>query len=250
MNLTLQNIHKSFKNNAILKGVSLTTQSGDVIALLGSSGSGKSTLLRCINLLTTPDEGCIQWGDQTLTFREGRLPLNPKDLAAWRCHIGMVFQQFNLWSHLTLLQNLIEAPMHVLRQSREHAIEKAMVLLDKVGLRDRANHYPDQLSGGQQQRGAIARALMMEPELMLFDEPTSALDPESVRDVLAVIKQLAADGMTMLIATHEMSFAKRVASRVVFLHQGVILEEGSADTIFNAPKTDRLRQFLEAQNEG
>lgn len=250
MNLTLNNIHKSFKNNQILKGVSLTTQTGEVIALLGSSGSGKSTLLRCINLLTTPDEGSIQWGDQTLTFHQGRLPLDPKALAAWRCHIGMVFQQFNLWSHLTLLQNLIEAPMHVLRQTRAHAIEKAMVLLDKVGLKDRANHYPDQLSGGQQQRGAIARALMMEPQLMLFDEPTSALDPESVRDVLAVIKQLAADGMTMLIATHEMSFARRVASRVVFLHQGVILEEGSTESIFNTPKTDRLRQFLEAQNEG
>ncbi len=248
--LVLHNIHKSFKNNKILNGVSLTAEQGQVIALLGSSGSGKSTLLRCINLLTVPDEGDIHWNGQALKFQHGKHPLSARDLAAWRCKIGMVFQQFNLWSHLTLLQNLIEAPVHVLNQPRAAAIEKATHLLEKVGLKDRANHYPDQLSGGQQQRGAIARALMMEPELMLFDEPTSALDPESVRDVMKVIKQLAQDGMTMLIATHEMSFAKRVANRVIFLHQGVIAEEGSSEAIFAAPQTERLRQFLEAQNEG
>lgn len=248
--LILQNIHKSFKNNKILNGVSLTAEQGQVIALLGSSGSGKSTLLRCINLLTLPDEGEVHWNGQTLQFQRGKQPLSAPDLAAWRCKIGMVFQQFNLWSHLSLLQNLIEAPVHVLNQPRAAATEKAMQLLEKVGLKDRANHYPDQLSGGQQQRGAIARALMMEPELMLFDEPTSALDPESVRDVMKVIKQLAQDGMTMLIATHEMSFAKRVANRVIFLHQGVIAEEGFSDAIFAAPQTERLRQFLEAQNEG
>lgn len=247
MPLILKNIHKSFKNNKILNGVSLTAGEGEVIALLGSSGSGKSTLLRCVNLLTVPDEGVIELGDQTLTFAGGRLPLTPPQLAKWRTNIGMVFQQFNLWSHLSLLQNLIEAPMHVLKQPREQAIARAMVLLDKVGLKDRVNHYPDQLSGGQQQRGAIARALMMEPDIMLFDEPTSALDPESVRDVLGVIKQLAQDGMSMIVATHEMSFAERVASRVIFLHQGVIAEEGSVDTIFKSPKTERLRLFLEAQ---
>lgn len=247
MPLILKNIHKSFKNNKILNGVSLTAGEGEVIALLGSSGSGKSTLLRCVNLLTVPDEGVIQLGDQTLVFEGGRLPLSPPELAKWRTNIGMVFQQFNLWSHLSLLQNLIEAPMHVLKQSREEAVARAMVLLDKVGLKDRVYHYPDQLSGGQQQRGAIARALMMEPDIMLFDEPTSALDPESVRDVLGVIKQLAQDGMSMIVATHEMSFAERVASRVIFLHQGVIAEEGSVDTIFKSPKTERLRLFLEAQ---
>lgn len=247
MPLILKNIHKSFKNNKILNGVSLSAGEGEVIALLGSSGSGKSTLLRCLNLLTVPDEGVIQLGDQTLTFEGGRLPLTPPQLAKWRTNIGMVFQQFNLWSHLSLLQNLIEAPMHVLKQPRDQAIARAMVLLEKVGLKDRVNHYPDQLSGGQQQRGAIARALMMEPDIMLFDEPTSALDPESVRDVLGVIKQLAQDGMSMIVATHEMSFAERVASRVIFLHQGVIAEEGSVDTIFKSPKTERLRLFLEAQ---
>lgn len=247
MPLILENIHKSFKSNKILNGISLTAAEGEVIALLGSSGSGKSTLLRCVNLLTVPDDGSIQLGEQRLDFHHGRLPLSSAQLAHWRTKIGMVFQQFNLWSHLSLLQNLIEAPMHVLKQPREQAIEKAMGLLEKVGLEDRVHHYPDQLSGGQQQRGAIARALMMEPEIMLFDEPTSALDPESVRDVLGVIKQLAQDGMTMIVATHEMSFAERVASRVIFLHQGVIAEEGSVDTIFKSPKTDRLRHFLEAQ---
>lgn len=247
MSLVLENIHKSFKHNKILNGISLTAQPGEVISLLGSSGSGKSTLLRCINLLTLPDEGRITLDAKTLHFGQGQPPLTPAALASWRTQIGMVFQQFNLWSHLTLLQNLIEAPMHVLKQPREKAIEKAMSLLKKVGLEARIHHYPDQLSGGQQQRGAIARALMMEPNIMLFDEPTSALDPESVRDVLGIVKQLAQEGMTMIVATHEMSFAERVADRVIFLHEGVIAEEGNVDTIFKSPKTDRLRQFLEAQ---
>lgn len=249
MPLILENIHKSFKNNKILDGISLRAHPGEVIVLLGSSGSGKSTLLRCINLLTVPDEGVITLENQTLTFKDGLMPLSPSALARWRTHIGMVFQQFNLWSHLTLLQNLIEAPIHVLKQPRDAAIEKAMHLLKKVGLTDRVHHYPDQLSGGQQQRGAIARALMMEPKIMLFDEPTSALDPESVRDVLGVIKQLAQEGMGMIVATHEMSFAERAADRVIFLHQGVVAEEGLAKTIFNSPQTDRLRQFLAAQQE-
>lgn len=245
--IQLENIYKSYHQQPILNGVSFSANKGDVIALMGSSGSGKSTLLRCINLLTIPDSGVITIDQQVITFQpHTKLNLSQKEIAALRCKVGMVFQQFNLWSHMTVLQNLIEAPVHVLKQSKEASIEEAKKLLEKVGLTDRAHHYPSQLSGGQQQRAAIARALMMQPDIMLFDEPTSALDPEMVGEVLTVMQQLAAEGMTMLVATHELNFAKRVANQSIFLEGGKITEQGETAAMFSQPKTERFQQFLDA----
>ena len=244
--IQVHNIHKSFKNNDILKGVSFSAEKGDVIALMGSSGSGKSTLLRCINLLTVPDVGSIQLDQQVMTFPSQKAALSPKQITQLRTKVGMVFQQFNLWAHMTLLENLIAAPLHVLKQNKAATIAEAKTLLAKVGLADKLDRYPSQLSGGQQQRAAIARALMMKPEVMLFDEPTSALDPEMVGEVLQVMQQLANDGMTMLVATHELGFAKQVANKAIFLHEGKIVEEGDTHTVFNHPKTERFQQFLAA----
>lgn len=245
--LKLQDLHKSFHDHAVLQGVSFSAKQGDVIALMGSSGSGKSTLLRCVNLLTVPDHGTVQIDDKIIHFPSaGKLPLSNKEIVQLRMRVGMVFQQFNLWAHMTILENLIEAPVHVLKQNKKAAIEQAELLLKKVGLIDKKDRYPSQISGGQQQRAAIARALMMKPEIMLFDEPTSALDPEMVGEVLNVMQGLAAEGMTMLVATHELGFARRVATQAIFLEGGKILEQGETAAMFSHPQTDRFRQFLEA----
>ncbi|SEA46386.1 amino acid ABC transporter ATP-binding protein [Rubrimonas cliftonensis] len=240
--LSVRNIRKRFGLVEVLKGVSLEAARGEVIALIGASGSGKSTLLRCINLLETPEAGEVSVGGERVALGAGR-----RDAAALRrlrARVGFVFQSFNLWSHMTVLENLVEAPVHVLGLSAAAATQRAEALLARVGLPDKAHAYPIQLSGGQQQRVAIARALAMEPDVLLFDEPTSALDPELVGEVLGVMRDLAAEGRTMLIVTHEMGFCREVASRVVFLHQGVVEEEGPPATLFGAPKSERLRQFL------
>lgn len=245
--LDLQDIHKNFGSLEVLKGVSLTAHDGDVISILGSSGSGKSTFLRCINLLEKPSQGRIFVGDDELllTPKKGELVAkNPKQLEKLRSKIGFVFQNFNLWPHKTILQNIIEAPTQVLKIPKAEAIAQAERLLAKVGLSDKKDAYPDNLSGGQRQRVAIARALAMNPQVILFDEPTSALDPELVNEVLAVIKELADEGRTMLIVTHDMRFAKEVSNTVVFLHQGRIEEMGSPSDVFDNPKSERVREFM------
>jgi len=245
--LSIENLCKSFNNNNIFQNITFTAKKGDVIALMGSSGAGKSTLLRCINLLTVPDAGCIQIDNQIMRFaKTNKTSLPNKEIIALRKKVGMVFQQFNLWSHMTVLHNLIEAPIYVLKQNKKETIERAFQLLLKVGLADKATYYPSQLSGGQQQRAAIARALMMQPEIMLFDEPTSALDPEMVGEVLSVMQQLATEGMTMLVATHELGFARRVANQSIFLDGGKIIEQGETAAMFSHPTSIRFRRFLEA----
>jgi ABC-type histidine transport system ATPase subunit len=247
LKLQIKNIHKSFKNNEILKGVSFNAAKGDVIALMGSSGSGKSTLLRCVNLLTIPDAGLIQVDRQIMQFNKNdKMSITNRQIVELRKRVGMVFQQFNLWTHMTVLENLIEAPIHVLKKNKQETINEANELLNKVGLNDKRHHYPVQLSGGQQQRAAIARSLMMKPEIMLFDEPTSALDPEMVGEVLLVMQELAQEGMTMLVATHELGFARRVASRSIFLDKGKIEEQGDTNLMFSDPKSERFRRFLAA----
>jgi len=245
--ISVQDLHKSFGEQRILSGVSFTANTGDVVALMGSSGSGKSTLLRCINLLTPPDVGVIKIDHQVLEFGpQTSKTLTQKEITQLRIKIGMVFQQFNLWAHKTVIENLIEAPTQVLKQPEALALQQAKALLEKVGLQNKQHQYPGQLSGGQQQRAAIARALMMKPEIMLFDEPTSSLDPEMVGEVLSVMQSLAADGMTMLVATHELGFARNVATQAIFLDQGVIIEHGSAREMFSQPKTERFKRFIEA----
>lgn len=245
--ISVQGLCKSFEQDSVLQGVSFHANKRDVIALMGNSGSGKSTLLRCINLLTIPDNGTIQVDHQVLTFPEHHHhQTSQKEIINLRIKIGIVFQQFNLWAHKTVLENLITAPIYVLKKKKEDAVTQATALLEKVGLGDRQSQYPLQLSGGQQQRAAIARALMMEPEIMLFDEPTSALDPEMVSEVLNVIQSLAAEGMTMIISTHELGFARNVASKAIFLDQGVIAEQGNTKEMFAHPKTDRFEKFLKA----
>ncbi|ALG69109.1 ABC transporter ATP-binding protein [Beggiatoa leptomitoformis] len=246
--LVIDNLHKQFGSLEVLKGVSLTAQKGDVISMIGSSGSGKSTFLRCINLLEIPNQGTISVNGETLAMtqqRDGSLkPSSPKQVERIRSRLSMVFQSFNLWSHLTVLENIIEAPIHVLRIPRKEAIERAEYLLKKVGIYERKHYYPINMSGGQQQRAAIARALAMNPDVMLFDEPTSALDPELVGDVLKVMTDLATEGRTMIVVTHEMGFAREVSSKVLFLHQGVIEEQGTPQAVFYAPTSERCRQFL------
>jgi len=246
--LAVEDIHKSFGPLEVLKGVSLSAAEGDVIALIGASGSGKSTLLRCINLLEVPDSGRIRLRGELLEMVRDRLgrsrPADWRQVDRMRSRLGMVFQSFNLWTHMTVLQNVIEAPVHVLRQPKREATERAMALLDKVGIADKAEAYPAHLSGGQQQRAAIARALAMEPEVMLFDEPTSALDPELVGEVLRVMRRLAEEGRTMIIVTHEMGFAREVSNEVIFLHQGRIEEQGPPKQVFGDPRSERCRQFL------
>ncbi len=246
--LKVENIHKRFGSNEVLKGVSLSANAGDVISIIGSSGSGKSTFLRCINLLEKPHQGSISVAGEMLKLVPGRhgelQAADPKQLSLLRTKLAMVFQHFNLWAHMTVLQNIIEAPMHVLGVSKEQAIATARKYLLKVGLEGKEDSYPAHLSGGQQQRVAIARALAMEPEVMLFDEPTSALDPELVSEVLKVMQDLAKEGRTMVVVTHEMGFAREVANHLIFLHKGVIEEQGVPSEVLVNPQCDRLRQFL------
>ena len=241
------NVMKSFDGNKVLKGIDLDVRKGQVVCLLGPSGSGKTTLLRCINQLETIDGGRI-WVDGDLMGyqdRAGRLHhLTGKAIAAQRREIGMVFQRFNLFPHKTTLENIMEAPIQVKGEKRAQARERAVALLERVGLQDKPSAYPAQLSGGQQQRVAIARALAMQPKLMLFDEPTSALDPELVGEVLAVMRELARDGMTMIVVTHEMSFAREVADHVVFMDDGVVVEHGDPASVINNPQHARTRSFL------
>ncbi|MEN3931071.1 ABC transporter ATP-binding protein [Microvirga sp. W0021] len=246
--LKVSGIHKSFNGNEVLKGISLEAHEGDVISILGSSGSGKSTFLRCINLLETPDAGDIWIGNEHIKLRrnsKGMMqPADPKQIDRIRSQAAMVFQSFNLWSHMTILENIIEAPIHVQKRPRQECIEEAEALLAKVGIADKRDFYPSHLSGGQQQRAAIARALAMHPQVMLFDEPTSALDPELVGEVLRVMRGLAEEGRTMLVVTHEMGFARDVSNKVIFLHQGQIEEQGNPSEVFGNPKSERFKQFI------
>lgn len=243
-----RDVHKAFGDLTILKGVSLEVRKGEVVVLIGASGSGKTTFIRCINLLEDIQGGSIRVNGELMGYRErpdGRLVRDSeRNIARRRRDIGMVFQRFNLFPHMTVLQNIIEAPTQVLGVPRAEAIEQAQRLLARVRLADKAGHYPGQLSGGQQQRVAIARALAMKPQAMLFDEPTSALDPETVGEVLQVMKELAEDGMTMVVVTHEMGFAREVADRVVVLHQGELIEEGPPAQVFGNPHHPRTREFL------
>jgi len=234
-----EGLQKYFKGNEIkaLDGVSADIHKGEVVVVIGPSGSGKSTFLRCLNLLEVPTDGHILFNGQDITDKNANINLH-------RQKMGMVFQHFNLFPHKTILQNMTLAPIQLLHKSKEEAEDKAMTLLQRVGLADRANAYPSQLSGGQKQRVAIVRALAMEPEVMLFDEPTSALDPEMVGEVLTVMKELAQEGMTMVVVTHEMGFAREVGSRVLFMDQGKIVEEGAPDALFDTPQHPRLKEFL------
>lgn len=246
--LSLRNIRKSYAGIEVLKGISLDAHEGDVISILGASGSGKSTLLRCINLLEIPDSGVVTVAGETITMRSNRdgtqCPVSHRQVGRIRSELGMVFQSFNLWSHMTILQNLIEGPIHVLKRPRAECVAEAEALLEKVGIADKRNHYPSHLSGGQQQRAAIARALAMNPKVMLFDEPTSALDPELVSEVLRVLRALAEEGRTMLLVTHEMGFARNVSNRAVFLHEGLVEADGPPEELFTAAKSKRFRQFV------
>ncbi len=246
--LDIKNLHKTFGQNDVLKGISLSAHKGDVISIIGSSGSGKSTFLRCINLLETPTAGEIWVNGELIQMKNNRagesVPANEKQVQRIRSRLAMVFQGFNLWSHLTVLENVIEAPVHVLGIPKAQAIENAEMLLKKVGLYERKDYYPGHLSGGQQQRAAIARALAVDPEVMLFDEPTSALDPELVGEVLGVMRDLAEEGRTMLVVTHEMAFARDVSNHVMFLHQGLVEEQGDPAKLFSNPDSPRLKQFI------
>ena len=235
--IEVRELKKSFEKTEVLKGIDVDIYKGDVICVIGASGSGKSTFLRCLNLLEEPTSGSI-------VFNGVNLMEKGVDINVHRQKMGMVFQQFNLFPHLTILKNLTIAPMMLLKLSREEAEKKALELLSRVGLADRANDYPDRLSGGQKQRVAIVRALCMEPEVMLFDEPTSALDPEMVGEVLDLIKDLADEGMTMVIVTHEMGFAREVADRVIFVDEGIIKEDSAPSELFENPKNQRLKEFL------
>jgi arginine/ornithine transport system ATP-binding protein len=246
--LSVENLHKRYGEREVLKGVSLSANKGDVITLIGSSGSGKSTFLRCLNLLEQPWEGRLTLAGEELKLvrdRDGSLKAaDAKQLQHWRARLAMVFQNFNLWGHRTVLENVIEAPVHVLGVPKAEAIAKAEALLARVGVSHRKSVYPAQLSGGEQQRVAIARALAVEPEVMLFDEPTSALDPELVGEVLKVMRDLAAEGRTMIVVTHEMGFAREVSSHTMFLHQGRVEEEGNPREVLVRPQSQRLQQFL------
>jgi len=244
--IRIDDLRKSFGTVEVLRGVSLRACEGDVVAIIGGSGSGKSTLLRCINFLETPTSGRIVIGGEEIVLRPDGTPASRRQIEQARRRLGMVFQQFNLWSHKTVLENLTEVPVHVLGVPRAEAAARAMALLARVGLAEKAGAYPAFLSGGQQQRAAIARALAIEPRAMLFDEPTSALDPELVGEVLNVIRDLAAEGRTMILVTHEMNFAREVASHVIYLHNGVIEEQGPPAALFGAPRSDRLKKFLKS----
>ncbi|WP_319513262.1 ATP-binding cassette domain-containing protein [uncultured Cohaesibacter sp.] len=246
--VSLTDLHKYFGDLEVLKGVTMKAHEGEVVSILGSSGSGKSTMLRCINMLETPTSGTVTVGEETIklvTDRKGVVkPADRKQVDRLRTRVGMVFQSFNLWSHKTILENVIEAPIHVQGRDRKDCIEEAQDILAKVGIADKRDFYPSHLSGGQQQRAAIARALAQHPDVLLFDEPTSALDPELVGEVLRVMRSLAEEGRTMLVVTHEMSFARDVSNRVVFLHQGQIDAEGSPDALFNDLSNERFQKFI------
>lgn len=247
--IEIRDLHKAYGALEVLKGVSLSAHRGDVVSLIGSSGSGKSTLLRCANLLEDSQSGEILFEGEPIRWRgkqHDRRPADPKQVLRVRTNLSMVFQQFNLWAHMSILQNVMEAPVTVLKQDRAVVEARARALLDKVGIGDKCNAYPAQLSGGQQQRAAIARALAMEPKALLFDEPTSALDPELEQEVVKVIRDLAIEGRTMLIVTHDMRLAADVSSHTIFLQQGLIEEEGPPDRLFGAPRSERLKQFLSA----
>lgn len=244
----VDNLHKSFGELEVLKGVSLKAREGDVVSMIGASGSGKSTFLRCINFLELPTDGEIAVTGERVAMTKGKdgnmHPSDRRQLERIRTRLGMVFQSFNLWQHMTVLQNVIEAPIHVLGLPRQDAVARAEKLLNKVGLYDKKDVYPAFLSGGQQQRAAIARALCMEPKVMLFDEPTSALDPELVGEVLKVIRDLTEEGRTMILVTHEMKFARDVSTHVIYLYKGVIEEEGPPKQVFGAPRSERCKQFV------
>jgi polar amino acid transport system ATP-binding protein len=244
--IRVEDLHKSFGPLEVLKGVSLTAREGDVVAVIGGSGSGKSTMLRCINFLETPSSGRIVVAGEPVAMRADGSPSDRRQIERIRQSLGMVFQSFNLWTHRTVLENLIEVPVHVMKMPKDQAVERARKLLARVGLAEKEGAYPAFMSGGQQQRAAIARALCMEPKAMLFDEPTSALDPELVGEVLQVIRGLADEGRTMILVTHEMKFAREVADHVIFLHNGRVEEEGPPDALFGAPQSDRLKQFLKS----
>ncbi|WP_226002948.1 amino acid ABC transporter ATP-binding protein [Paenibacillus sp. BJ-4] len=241
--IQIRNIHKSFGSLEVLKGVNVTLGKGKVLVIIGPSGSGKTTLLRCLNLLEVPDQGEIQVGDIALNFAKGT-KLRQENILALRKRTGMVFQSYNLFPHMTAVQNVMEGQVTVQKKSKDEARKRALELLNKVGLADKAESYPHQLSGGQQQRVGIARAMAVEPEVLLFDEPTSALDPELVGEVLKVMKQLAAEGMTMVIVTHEMKFAAEVADHVILMDQGVIVEQGTPHEVLEHPTSPRAIQFL------
>jgi ABC-type histidine transport system ATPase subunit len=246
--LEVRNLHKRFGDLEVLKGVDLVANDGAVISILGSSGSGKSTLLRCINLLENPNEGKIIVAGEEMKLKTGRdgalVAADSKQINRLRARVGFVFQSFNLWPHMSILDNIIEAPRRVLGQPKADAIAAAESFLEKVGIADKRHAFPAQLSGGQQQRAAIARTLAMQPRVILFDEPTSALDPEMVQEVLSVIRALADEGRTMLLVTHEMSFARQVSSEVVFLHKGQVEEIGTPEQVFEHSKSERCRQFM------
>jgi arginine/ornithine transport system ATP-binding protein len=246
--LEIQDLHKSYGTHEVLKGVSLEAKAGDVISIIGSSGSGKSTFLRCINLLEQPNAGNIVLNGEPLKLMTNKLgglkAAEPKQLQRMRSRLSMVFQHFNLWSHMSALENVMEAPVHVLGINKKQAREKAEHYLNKVGVAHRMDAWPAHMSGGEQQRVAIARALAMEPEVMLFDEPTSALDPELVGEVLKVMQDLALEGRTMVVVTHEMGFAREVSNQLVFLHKGLVEERGNPREVLVKPQSERLRQFL------
>jgi octopine/nopaline transport system ATP-binding protein len=242
--LRISDLHKTFGPLEVLKGISLDVMPREVVSIIGASGSGKSTFLRCINMMEMPDRGEMEFESFKFDFGPGAAGPSPSTLSAVRAKIGMVFQSYNLWPHMTVLENVIEAPMRVRRMSRRDSVTEAEDLLEKIGLIEKRNVYPGKLSGGQQQRVAIVRALAMRPKVMLFDEVTSALDPELVGEVLALMAKLAADGMTMLVVTHEIAFARDVSSRTIFFDRGRIAEDGSPDQVLREPKSDRLRQFL------
>ncbi len=246
--LVAGNIHKSFGELEVLKGISLSANVGDVISIIGRSGSGKSTFLRCINFLETPDTGRIVLDGEEVRVRKDQqgisLGADQRQITRLRTQLGMVFQSFNLWSHMTVIQNVMEGPVYVLKQPKSEAREEALAILEKVGIANKHANYPSQLSGGQQQRVAIARALAMQPKVLLFDEPTSSLDPELVGEVLRVIRGLADEGRTMIVVTHEMGFAREVSSKVIFLHAGRVEEEGPPDAVFGNPRSNRCREFL------
>ena len=245
--IEIKNLHKSFGDLSVLKGVDIVANKGEVISLIGSSGSGKSTLLRCANLLENSQQGKIFFDGEEIKWTgtgEDRAPADANQVRLMRTNLSMVFQQFNLWSHMTVLQNVMEAPVSVLGMEVEKAKGNAHDYLNKVGIGEKWNSYPAELSGGQQQRAAIARALCMEPSALLFDEPTSALDPELEQEVIKVIKDLAQEGRTMIIVTHDMSLAADVSNHIIFLHMGLIEEEGSPNSLFKSPKSERLQKFL------
>jgi len=251
--ITVKDMRKSFGSHEVLKGISLEAHEGDVISILGSSGSGKSTFLRCINLLEMPDSGEVQVNGELIRMKRGKdgqqSPADIRQVERLRTDLAMVFQSFNLWSHMTVLENLIAAPMHVQKRPRAECVEQAEALLKRVGIWERRNYYPTHMSGGQQQRAAIARALAMNPKVMLFDEPTSALDPELVGEVLRVMRSLAEEGRTMLVVTHEMGFARDVSSRVMFLHKGEVDAVGAPKDMFANPPSQQFKQFISNFNK-